>query len=203
MDKIPILLLAAGSSSRMGSPKQLLPWGNQTLIEHQIETLLKTENPVNVVLGAKSKLILPIIEKYEINIFINSNWKNGMGSSISYGIRQVGSELPNTQGILMTLLDQPLMTSKHIQNLINEFQVGNKQILASKDASGWLGVPALFDRFYFEKLLQLKGEEGAKKIIQKYKSAVKSFQCGELLEDIDTPESYEKLLRKTLHNSTE
>ena len=68
MANIPIILLAAGASSRMGQPKQLLPWGEQTLIEHQIHTLLKTGNPVNVVLGSNSKLVIPVIEKYPVNI---------------------------------------------------------------------------------------------------------------------------------------
>lgn len=201
MAKIPILLLAAGSSSRMGSPKQLLPWGKLTLVEHQIETLLKTGNPVNVVLGANSNLVLPLIKKYKINIFFNSNWKNGMGTSIASGAEQLCNKFPKADGFLITLLDQPLMTSKYIQKLINEFQVGNKQIIVSKAASGWQGVPALFDRFYFSELKNLKGEEGAKKIIVKYADAVKKIQCSDLLEDIDTPESYQKLVQKSILNS--
>ncbi len=85
MAKIPILLLAAGGSSRMGQPKQLLPWGNRTLIEHQILTLQKAGQPVNVVLGSNSDLVMPVIEKYPVNIFVNPNWESGMGSSISFG----------------------------------------------------------------------------------------------------------------------
>ena len=86
MVKIPILLLAAGSSSRMGRPKQLLPWGKQTLIEHQIQTLLQTGNPVNVVLGAHSESVIPVIKNMGSFIFFNPDWEQGMGSSIAAGI---------------------------------------------------------------------------------------------------------------------
>ncbi|HPF52804.1 MAG TPA: NTP transferase domain-containing protein, partial [Draconibacterium sp.] len=71
MDKIPIILLAAGSSSRMGQPKQLLSWGKQTLIEFQVEKLLKLGNPVYVVLGSSSDQILPLLSKYRVNVVLN------------------------------------------------------------------------------------------------------------------------------------
>jgi molybdenum cofactor cytidylyltransferase len=72
MADIPLILLAAGGSTRMGRPKQLLPWGNQTLIEYQIQTLQKTGNPVNVVLGSNANLVIPVIEKYNVTFFINN-----------------------------------------------------------------------------------------------------------------------------------
>ena len=95
MAEIPILLLAAGSSSRMGQPKQLLPWGDQTLIGHQIQKLIKTGHPVHVVIGSNSELILPVIEKFPANILINKDWELGMGSSISFGIKQIIQNFPD------------------------------------------------------------------------------------------------------------
>ena len=86
MANVPHLLLAAGGSRRMGQPKQLLRWGNQTLIEHQIDIRLQTGQPVAIVLGAYSDLILPVIEPLPVTIFINNEWANGMGNSIAFGI---------------------------------------------------------------------------------------------------------------------
>lgn len=193
MAEIPILLLAAGSSSRMGHPKQLLPWGKHTLIQHQIENLLKTGNPLAVVLGANADLIIPVIRKYKIEVFINPNWENGMGSSIAHGIKYLTEKFPGADGVLIALSDQPLVTTSHYRNLLNSFQPKLGQIIVSQSASGWTGVPALFDPCYFEELARLNGSHGARKIISQYPSKVTGIESGELLEDIDTPETYRKM----------
>lgn len=202
MAEIPILLLAAGSSSRMGQPKQLLPWRQQTLIEHQIQTLLQTGNPVNVVIGSNSDLILPIIEKYPENIFINAGWELGMGSSISFGILQMIRKFPEAEGVLITLLDQPLLTTSYFQKMLSAFNSGNQQILVSHSASGWTGVPVLFDQYYFKELTELSNDEGAKKIIKRHEEKVILLDGDELLEDIDTPLAYQQLLEKYMNGSS-
>ena len=196
MAKIKILLLAAGSSSRMGQPKQLLPWGEQSLIEHQILTLLKTDNPVNVVIGSNSEIILPFIEKYPVNIFINTEWESGMGSSISFGIGQIIQLFPEAEGVLITLLDQALLTTSYFQKMLGAFRASSQQILISQSASGWTGVPVLFDQCYFNELTGLQDDEGAKKIITRHEKKIILLDGGELLDDMDTPETYQQLLNK-------
>lgn len=190
MDKIPIILLAAGSSSRMGKSKQLLTWGKQSLIEFQIRKLQKTDNPVNVVLGANSQLIKPVIEKMEVNFIVNYNWKNGMGSSIATGIHRVIQQFPLAEGVLITLVDQPLVTTNHLETMLNSFCPGEQQIIVSQSSSGWKGVPVLFDKYYFDDLKKLRGDEGAKSILQQHQKTVISVNCDDILEDVDTPESY-------------
>jgi molybdenum cofactor cytidylyltransferase len=202
MAEIPILLLAAGSSSRMGQPKQLLPWGEQTLIEHQIQTLLQTGNPVNVVIGSNSDLILPIIEKYPENIFINADWELGMGSSISFGIRQIIQKFPEAEGVLIMLLDQPLLTTSYLKKMLSAFLHGTQQILVSHSASGWTGVPVLFDKCYFKELAELSNEEGAKKIVKRHEEKVILLDGGGLLADMDTPETYQQLLKIYINRSS-
>lgn len=199
MPEIPILLLAAGGSSRMGQPKQLLPWGNQTLIGHQIQTLLETGQPVNVVIGSDSDLIIPVIEKFPVNIVINANWESGMGSSISLGITQIQQKFPNANGVLITILDQPLITSAYLEKIRTAFRTFSRQIIVSKSASGWTGVPVLFDKCYFEELSGLKNDEGAKKIIQRHPENVTHVEAGELLDDMDTPEAYRQMQNKFLN----
>lgn len=202
MAKIPILLLAAGSSSRMGQPKQLLPWGSQTLIEHQIQTLLQTGNPVNVVLGSNSNLIIPVIEKYSLNIFINTVWESGMGSSISLGISEIIQKFPDANGVLITLLDQPLITTSYLEKMLGAYQPGSQQILVSRSASGWTGVPALFDKCYFKALTELSNDEGAKKITKRHEESAIFLEGGELLVDMDTMQTYQQLLEKYMNNSS-
>ncbi len=76
------------------------------------------------------------------------------------------------------------------------FKEGEQQIIASKSPSGWLGVPAIFDRYYFDSLKNLNGEKGAREIIRDNKDSVISLECDELADDIDTVESYHKVLKK-------
>lgn len=196
MPDIPHLLLAAGNSQRMGQPKQLLTWGDKTLIEHQVQTRLQTNQNVAVILGSQAELIIPFIKKFPISIFINKDWKKGMGNSLSYGIKKLIEKNPDIDAVLISLLDQPLITTEHLEKIHNLFQTKKKQIIASQSASGWTGVPALFDKFYFEELTKLNREQGAKKIIQKHQHFVKSIATNSLLDDMDTPEAYQSLLNE-------
>lgn len=192
-NEIPRLLLAAGGSLRMGQPKPLLPWGNQTLIEHQVRTLLQTDQPVAVVLGAESERIRPLVEELPVRILIHKNWEAGMGSSISFGISRLAGLFPDAAGALIALLDQPMLTHHHFKKMDHAFQPGSKQIVVSRSASGWQGAPVLFDSFYFESLQTMTGDEGAKKIVREYPGAVIPVESGEMLDDMDTPQAYERL----------
>ena len=196
MASIPILLLAAGSSSRMGQPKQLLPWGDKTIIEHQIQTLENTGNPVVAVLGCHSDKIVPVIKNDRVSFVVNENWEKGMGSSIAAGIEYLKKAIPNASGVIISLIDQPLITTSHIINLIENFQSGKQQIFSSVSDQGWVGVPALFDKFYFDELAGLNGKEGAKKIIKKYARKASRVNGGEILEDMDTFAKYQQMLNK-------
>ncbi|WP_321342719.1 nucleotidyltransferase family protein [uncultured Draconibacterium sp.] len=193
MNNIPILLLAAGASSRMGQPKPLLPWGEQTLIEHQINTLLATGNPVVVVLGNQSESIIPILQGLPVELSINKNWEQGMGTSIAAGVKFISQLYPDCKGVLITLIDQPLITTDHLNTLVTNFESEKQQIIVSQADSGWQGVPVFFDRFYFDELARLNGKQGAKTIFRNYKEQVISVPCGEILVDMDTPKEYDKL----------
>ena len=177
----------------MGKPKSLLPWGNRTLIEHQIRTLLQTEQPVVVILGAQAERIKPIASMYPVRVRVHEDWEAGMGSSISFGISCLTELFPAAAGVLIALLDQPLLRYTHFEKMDQVFQPGTKRIIVSRSASGWQGAPVLFDSFYFETLRTLTGEEGARKIIRQHPEAVSLLECGELLDDMDTPQAYERL----------
>lgn len=196
MAEIPILLLAAGASSRMGRAKALLPWGEGTLIEHQVNTLLKISNVVLVILGHQPDQILPVLKKYPVRVSVNQHWKEGMGSSIAHGIGQLKKESPEAAGVLITQLDQPLITSAHFDKMLSVYLPESRQIIVSQSPAGWQGVPVLFDRMYFKELQELNGEGGAQRIFRSRLQAVKVVESEDILEDMDTPEAYQELLVK-------
>ena len=201
MAELPVLLLAAGASRRMGQAKQLLPWGEITLIEHQIQTLLKTGNPVLVVLGHVQEQISPLLEPYLVMPLNHQQWERGMGSSIAFGIRELEKEFPDAGGVLIAQLDQPLVSESHFRAMLEHFRAGAQQIIVTRSASGWEGVPVLFDRQYFRALKELGGEEGARKIFRQHSRSVTYIESRDVVEDMDTPESYEKMLALYLRGS--
>ena len=178
----------------MGQAKQLLPWGKYTLIEHQLQTLSKTGMPVVVVLGHLYERILPVIQHYPVLSPVHTQWDEGMGSTISFGVREVKREFPEAAGILVCQVDQPLITSAHYKRLLEGFQAGSRQIIVSRSTSGWEGVPVLFDRYYFKELQNLGGEQGARKIFRSHSRAVQIIESSDILDDMDHPVAYEQLL---------
>ncbi|WP_167615147.1 nucleotidyltransferase family protein [Maribellus sediminis] len=198
MGKIPVILLAAGGSLRMGQAKQLLRWGEVTLIEHQLQILQKLGHPIIVVLGANAEKIIPVIDKYNVTFVINSNWESGMGSSVATGMEKLLADFPSSSAVLFTLVDQPLMSVAHLQKLIDSFSFGTSSIIASRSDEGWEGVPAVFDRNYFDELGKLNGKQGAKSILMKYRDKVQFIEAGRILRDMDSMEAYQKLLAEYL-----
>ena len=118
-----------------------------------------------------------------------------MGSSISFGITQVIQKYLKADGVLICLLDQPLITTSYFEKMSAMFQPGLQQILVSQSVSGWTGVPVIFDRCYFDDLSKLSNDEGAKKIIQQHEENVMILEGSEIMEDIDSAESYKRLLK--------
>ncbi|OIQ36874.1 MAG: hypothetical protein BM563_09935 [Bacteroidetes bacterium MedPE-SWsnd-G1] len=196
MSNVKILLLAAGSSSRMGRPKQLLPWKNATLIEHQINILLALKFPVTVVLGAYSDEIQEHIKMKPITIFTNRNWKDGMGSSISFGLVEMLKKTSTFDGVCIVLVDQPLLTKSFLMKMIDSFNVTRKHIIVSSSNDNIKGPPVLFPSVYFNELIKLKGDFGAKQLIKEQANNIKLVFGGDELIDIDTQEEYNKFFDK-------
>lgn len=192
--KIAQLVLAAGSSSRMGSPKQLLQWGEITLIEHSIQQGLKSNiNDVYVVLGSNFDLIHSVISHLPIKILRNEHWSLGMGTSIAVGIKELKKE--NYDGVLISLVDQPLIDTFHFEVLLEEFKKHKNSIIATC-FDDVIGVPAIFGITHFEELSGLNRDIGARYVIKKYIDEVKYVDGTNKIRDIDTLEEYYDLLKK-------
>ncbi|MFB2971371.1 NTP transferase domain-containing protein [Aerosakkonema sp. BLCC-F183] len=190
---VGIIILAAGASTRMGTPKQLLPYGESTLLSHTIEVALASVcHPIIVVLGAYAAQIRSQINQLTIRIVENSQWSEGMSSSIRVGIQALDTAIEKPQAVVLCLCDQPLISTQVVNQLIEVYFQTGKPIIASEYA-GTLGVPVLFERSFFPNLMNLKGAEGAKKVIQKCGDRVLSVPFAEGIVDIDTPEEYQQL----------
>lgn len=190
MSNIHVVLMAAGASTRMGSPKQLLPWGNITIIEHQLSVLQQINLPITIVLGAHEEAILHEIDFKDLNVIINTNWKEGLGVSIAFGAKSIQNTFPKAEGIIIVLVDQPFIKASHYLSLITAFQSGKNQIIVSKSEDGNWMPPVLFDAIYFSELQDLKGDKGAMKMIQNHKECVTTIPCETSLQDLDTMEDY-------------
>jgi molybdenum cofactor cytidylyltransferase len=191
---IAILILAAGGSTRMGSPKQLLKWKQTTLIGHTIATAQKLElSKTIIVLGANYNSIKTKIERYQVETLINKDWRSGLGNSIAFGVRSILECNLDLDGVLVILADQPLVDTAYLNSLIKAFEIGKRQIIASAYKENKQGVPVLFDKFYFKELSQLNDDKGAKAILQKYANKAIGMNAEGLVSDIDTLDDYKKL----------
>lgn len=189
-----IIILAAGNSSRLGQPKQLLRYKDTTFLEYIIgEASVIKEAAVIVVTGANHELIEKEIDASKIKIAFNPDWELGMSSSINTGLNKALQLFPEIEKCILAVCDQPFVSHSIFENLIAEYHKTKKGIVASSYAET-VGTPVLFAKKYFDELLRLKGQEGAKKIINRFleDTASTPFEKGNI--DIDTEEDYNKLI---------
>lgn len=184
-----IVILAAGSSSRLGQPKQNLVFEGETLLQRIIKRSLAVANgPVIVVLGGNADLIKPTIEDLPVTIICNDNWQHGMSSSITAGITEI--QKSGVSSVIITLCDQPFINCDLLTQLMSGRSSG---AIVACSYNNTIGTPALFGSKYFSELLELKGSEGAKHLLIRYKEDARiiPFPLGNV--DIDTMDDFNKL----------
>lgn len=191
LGSIPILLLAAGSSSRMGQSKQLLNIHGEALLVKTVQTCLSANTgEVIVVLGSNEKVHLGLIESYPVRVVSNPNWALGMGSSIKAGINYIQEFCPESIATIITVCDQPHLTNNHLGQLAEIFQQTKKDIIASSYGRT-LGVPVLFKQSLFKDLSQIGDADGAKKLIKKHTDSILDVPFPKGTIDLDTMEDYD------------
>lgn len=196
-ENIAAVILAAGASSRLGQPKQLVPFADKTLLQHMLDMVSHFNFGANLlVLGANSTQIKEVTSTRGYEIIHNSEWSQGIGSSISLATKQV-LENPRIENIIFFLSDQPFVDRNLIENLIHS----HKNEITACRYQDEVGVPAIFARHYFTALSALAEDTGAKKIIKKYlaQTTIVDFEMGHW--DIDTKEDIEKLKALTREQS--
>ncbi|MDV7138828.1 nucleotidyltransferase family protein [Maribacter sp. TH_r10] len=194
---IAIVILAAGESSRMQQPKQLLPWGETTLLGQAIETAkTSSAHEVFVVLGANSEMILRQIDRTQINIVLNDNWKKGMGSSISCAVKELIQSKKQFDGLLFMLCDQPFIDTAYLNTMISTFIDEYNDIVATAYENG-NGVPVLYDQRFIPDLEKLDGIVGAKEILLKNTQSTTNLKPKGKEIDLDTYEEYLYYLKQS------
>jgi molybdenum cofactor cytidylyltransferase len=190
---IGLVILAAGASTRMGTPKQLLFYQGCSFIRHITDVAIASVcQPIAVVLGANANRIKPEVSSLPVQIVENQQWQEGMSASIRVGLEALLAVNPNLEAVAIALCDQPFVSSQTLNQLVEVYHFTGQPIIASEYAET-LGVPALFSRTLFSELMTLKSTEGAKTLIKKHNHQVFSISFPEGAIDIDTPNDYEQL----------
>jgi len=191
--KIAIIILAAGRSARLGSPKQLLSYRGKTLLQHSIDTAIESQaSSVIVVLGSGKETIEKKLNQTKIIILENIAWESGMASSISFGINYLNTIAPGSEAAILMVCDQPYVSTTLLNDLMNKHLESGESIVASS-YENTLGTPALFHKSLFSELSALEGESGAKSLIKKYSQQTGSVSFAQGSIDIDTRENYRNL----------
>ncbi|MBX7220415.1 MAG: nucleotidyltransferase family protein [Blastocatellia bacterium] len=191
---IHLVLLAAGRSSRLGTPKQLFIWEHESLLRRMVRLTRQVEQTASlVVIGAEAVRMRTELENLPVHILENLNWREGMGSSIRTAVEFLTGQQSSVEAVMFLTCDQPLVTTALLQTLIATYRTTGKGIVACGYAET-IGVPALFHARYFSALGTLQGDRGAKKIIAAHPQdvAVIPFPDGEI--DLDTQEAVERFL---------
>lgn len=195
--QLGIIILAAGKASRMGKPKALLTYKDQSFLLHtfQLAQSIKPQCIVTV-LGHYFDQMYEYCNQHDIPNVLNSEYEKGMSTSIKCGLQQLLSQYPFLNVVLILLADQPKIDKSHLFKMI--YNLDNEPVnMVCTSYSGTYGVPAIFKKVNFKELLSLEGEKGAKNLIQKQVSSEQNIVSNEEGNiDIDTPEDYNQLIQK-------
>ncbi len=180
------IVLAAGPSSRLGQPKQLLTVDGESLLRRTSRLALEAGfSPVVVVLGSEAPKFEPELRNLNVQTVLNPTWQDGMASSLKSGLTAIEALNPITADLLVLVCDQPKLSQTILQALLDKHQSSKAQITASSYA-GTRGVPAIFSQTIFRELADLRGDQGARRIIARDPQRVETVDFPGGADDIDT-----------------
>ncbi|MEO5509848.1 MAG: nucleotidyltransferase family protein [Longimicrobiales bacterium] len=187
---ITAVVLAAGGSSRLGSPKQLISYQGEKLITRAILNAVEAGvEQVVVVLGSNAEAIKRAVpDDPDVHVVINADWESGLASSLAAGLGRVDTR---SDGVLVLVTDQPLVDAAALQDLVSRFDYGHRVIASSYGTT--VGVPAVFGKEFFSELSSIEGDKGAGHWLRKniVRVTLVALDTAEL--DIDTPDDVKRL----------
>ena len=183
------LLLAAGASRRLGRPKQLLVFEGQTLVQRAVTSLSAVTSHRPRVVVQDHQTLGDFALKCAIEPIFNARWRDGMGGSIAVGVAALPKD---AQGVLITTVDQPLVSAAWLRQLIARWTEDPGRPVACAYA-GTVGIPALFPRSYFPGLRALGGDRGAKSLLTATDNPAALISCPDAAIDIDTVADWQAL----------
>ena len=191
---VAAIIVAAGSSSRLGQPKQLVTIDGEPLLQHAIRSAREAgASPVFVVLGAHRELIENAIDFGGAKIVVNNEWEEGMASSIRTGVKAVQADAPTAESLLLMTCDQPRVTAENLHRLIQMSYAQSAPTAIASTYEEIRGIPAVFPRQAIPDLLSLRGDKGARALLAKPPWPVISIPLAGGEVDIDGPEDLAQL----------
>ncbi len=184
------VVLAAGGSTRFGSPKQLVRVRGHALLHRAVANATEVAGrAVTVVLGAHASELTPLLRHSSASVIVNREWAEGIGSSIRAAIARLPS---SCEGVLITLADQAAVTVDDLTRLIAAWRSNPGSIVAAR-YDGTIGVPAIFPRADLAGLAALRGDRGARHLLRSRSDRVIGIELTNASIDIDTPEDLLRL----------
>ncbi|MCP4670808.1 MAG: nucleotidyltransferase family protein [Desulfobacula sp.] len=193
--KIGGIILAAGSASRMGETKQLLPFKGRPILDHVIQNAIQSKlNEIVVVLGHGASEIKQTIDFSGIKIVMNHDFLKGQSSSLIKGLENIS---PICNAAMFLLADQPLVTPSMINTIINEFKTSSLPV-AIPYYNDIRGNPVIIAKSLFHQLNLLSGDTGPRILFKKFEKSILKVPIASnaILIDVDTKSDYEKLISK-------
>ena len=193
MRDIAAIILAAGASTRLGRPKQLLELQGKPLVVRACEAISSAGiKNITVVVGANAIQVRAALAKHPVRIVENPAWPEGMGASIRTGAVAITN---NLDGVLIALCDQPYFSTEVVKKLLAAWNgtSGAPDAIVAARYAGRAGVPAIFGQNYFTQLRTLTGSEGAKHILSDNARNLRPVDLPEMAVDVDTPEDWARV----------
>ena len=182
---VHVVVLAAGASTRFGATKQLVRVNGRPLLHTIVSRAVELAgHSVTVVLGAHAGELAPLLKHSPASVSVNRDWSEGIASSIREGV----SHTPLTaDGILFLLADQAAVTTEDLRRLAGAWR-RNPNSIAAAQYGGGVGVPAIFPRWCFRELNELRGDRGAQTLLQRHVDRLVRIAMPSAELDIDRPE---------------
>lgn len=185
--RIGAVLLAAGSASRFGAPKQVLAIDGVPMVRRAaIAALAAGLSPVMVVTGAHGDVVAASLAGMDVHEVVHADWASGIGGSLAAGVMGIAEQAAPLQAVMVLLADQPSIGVAELKGMLQAHARAPERIVAAHYGSH-LGAPALFPRAYFDELSALHGPQGARGLLQRHAACVDAYDLPAAAFDIDTP----------------
>lgn len=196
---VHVIVLAAGASRRLGQPKQLVRLQGRPALHIVLSNAVAVAgSAVTVVVGAHAQELTYLLSHSPASSVVNKQWEEGIASSLRCGL---AATPPSADAVMVLLGDQVCVTTDDLKRLLAAWNDQASMIAAASYAQG-VGVPAIFPRACFSELAELRGDEGARKILKRNPDRILRVPMPNAAIDLDTPEDLQALTAKLANEAS-